>query len=63
MGTSIASIRLYKASLFDGNKHKYLFDLYPCRIGAAGYVYDKVSDTILGDGSLTPGPDSVNQTP
>ena len=41
----------------------YNFQLYPCRIGTAGYVYDKVSNTILGDGRLTPGPDSADQTP
>ena len=65
IGTWVAPIRFYKAKLSAGKKDltTLLFDLYPCRIGNAGYVYDKISDTILGDGSLTPGPDSTKPKP
>lgn len=55
------SIRFYKADLYDGASP--IVDLYPCRIDTGGYVYDKISKTVFGDGSWVPGPDSTNQTP
>ena len=55
---SVAPMRFYKAYLSVGQKSQTtLFDLTPCRIGDAGYLYDNIRNRVLGDGSLTPGPD------
>lgn len=40
----------------DGN---VLADLYPVRDGQSGYFYDTISQSLLGDGTFTPGPDLV----
>lgn len=40
-----------------GADNTVLADLYPVRDGQSGYFYDTVSESLMGDGTFTPGPD------
>ena len=55
---SVAPMRFFKAYLSVGQRNPTtLFDLTPCRIGNAGYIYDSINNRLLGDGRFVPGPD------
>lgn len=47
--TSYGNLRLYYLYITDANGNKRL-DLIPVRVGSVGYMYDKVSGKLLGNG-------------